>query len=411
MSVHQYIGARYVPKFYENGGSSDWVSGVAYEPLTIVTRNGNSYTSKTTVPANIGAPEANPTYWAPTGIFNSQLSQIQNDLYDLRSQIGQGYQRIVLLSDSYGVDNVCGGSSWITQTIAELGTRVVDRYEWGGAGFGWGVNSPYYFPALFNTVTADSEADCVMLLAGANDGNLLNSEQATEADILSGLVAGISVLKTKYPKAKIIIGFVGRHKNVNSFRGYYLARNVYKKCIEYGARYLDNAEFTLHNRAFIDTGDIHPSLAGSTRLAIMAIIVLTGGAYDVNEDFVYNANLTVSVRNSRTYYRYYATAAETHISFEQTVTPMGAPYEVTNFGDLNNLFSPVEEVNYHEGASLVMDSGYAGKTAQIAFSGSFPNGKLSAQFMSIDGACTGSFSLIRIILPKRVTFDADTMLC
>lgn len=38
----QYIGARYVPKFFDDGkGSSEWISGLSYEPLTVVTHLGN----------------------------------------------------------------------------------------------------------------------------------------------------------------------------------------------------------------------------------------------------------------------------------------------------------------------------------------------------------------------------------
>ena len=42
----QYIGARYVPKFFDNNGSTEWVKGIGYEPLTIVTYLNNSFTSK-----------------------------------------------------------------------------------------------------------------------------------------------------------------------------------------------------------------------------------------------------------------------------------------------------------------------------------------------------------------------------
>lgn len=77
MAVRQYIGARYVPAFYENSNNtSAWESGVAYEALTIVTYNGNSYTSKKPVPSTIGNPSANPTYWAQTGNFNAQLQEV-----------------------------------------------------------------------------------------------------------------------------------------------------------------------------------------------------------------------------------------------------------------------------------------------------------------------------------------------
>ena len=51
----QYIGARYVPKFFEGeGGSNTWAgSSVAYEALTVVTYLNNSYTSKKPVPAGV----------------------------------------------------------------------------------------------------------------------------------------------------------------------------------------------------------------------------------------------------------------------------------------------------------------------------------------------------------------------
>lgn len=87
MATRQYIGARYVPKFYENpSGGSEWLSGVGYEALTVVTYGGNSYTSKKTVPSNIGAPNANPEYWASTGIYNSQIESLREEVEALSEQ-------------------------------------------------------------------------------------------------------------------------------------------------------------------------------------------------------------------------------------------------------------------------------------------------------------------------------------
>lgn len=83
MATRQYIGARYVPKFYENSNNTaEWQSGVIYEPLTIVTYNGNSYTSKKIVPASVGNPSSNPGYWVATGIYNEQLGRL-SPLYTL----------------------------------------------------------------------------------------------------------------------------------------------------------------------------------------------------------------------------------------------------------------------------------------------------------------------------------------
>ena len=77
----QYIGARYVPKFFQGvNGSPEWVAGLAYEALTIVTYLGNSFTSKVPVPAGIGNPADNPTYWVNTGNFNAQISEINKQI-------------------------------------------------------------------------------------------------------------------------------------------------------------------------------------------------------------------------------------------------------------------------------------------------------------------------------------------
>lgn len=90
MAVTQYIGARYVPNFYEGeDGTPTWVSGVQYEPLTIVTYNGNSYTSKKPVPASVGNPSANPSYWASTGIYNEQVENLRLEFEEFRTDVSE----------------------------------------------------------------------------------------------------------------------------------------------------------------------------------------------------------------------------------------------------------------------------------------------------------------------------------
>lgn len=75
MSVTQYIGARYVPMFAE---PIDWDIKKPYSPLTIVYHQGNSYTSKQSVPANTDIN--NSTYWALTGNYNAQIDQYRAEV-------------------------------------------------------------------------------------------------------------------------------------------------------------------------------------------------------------------------------------------------------------------------------------------------------------------------------------------
>lgn len=68
MAVTQYIGSRYVPLFAD---PIEWSASNTYEPLTIVIHEGNSYTSKQAVPADIDI--SNEAFWALTGNYNAQV--------------------------------------------------------------------------------------------------------------------------------------------------------------------------------------------------------------------------------------------------------------------------------------------------------------------------------------------------
>lgn len=65
---YTYTGMRYVPVFSE---PVEWNKSNSYESLTIVTYNGDSYTSKQAVPSGIDI--TNTSYWVKTGNFNAQL--------------------------------------------------------------------------------------------------------------------------------------------------------------------------------------------------------------------------------------------------------------------------------------------------------------------------------------------------
>ena len=88
MAIRQYIGARYVPIIYSGAnGSPEWVSGVAYEPLTIVTYLNNSFTSRIPVPSSVGNPADNPDYWAVTGNYNAQVEAYRQQVNELSEQL------------------------------------------------------------------------------------------------------------------------------------------------------------------------------------------------------------------------------------------------------------------------------------------------------------------------------------
>lgn len=78
----QYIGPRFVPIFAD---PIEWDIHRSYESLTIVTHDGESYTSKCNVGPGIDI--TNERYWAKTGAYNAQVEQYKNEVKDLSSQV------------------------------------------------------------------------------------------------------------------------------------------------------------------------------------------------------------------------------------------------------------------------------------------------------------------------------------
>lgn len=88
VGARQYIGARYVPIFGRKDEESiEWDEGVgAYEPLTVVLYQGNSYTSRQFVPAGVDID--NEEFWANTGNYNAQVEQYRRDVAALSDAVG-----------------------------------------------------------------------------------------------------------------------------------------------------------------------------------------------------------------------------------------------------------------------------------------------------------------------------------
>lgn len=82
MANIQYVGARYVPKFADPVA---WDSARSYEPLTIVTYLGTSYTSK--VPVPVGIEISNTEYWVATGNYNEQVERYISNVNSLSENV------------------------------------------------------------------------------------------------------------------------------------------------------------------------------------------------------------------------------------------------------------------------------------------------------------------------------------
>lgn len=131
----QYIGARYVPKFHENSvdpDSVEWDANVPYEPITVVSYRGDSYTSKIPVPATVGNPADNPHYWARTGQFNAAIAALQEEMQavklrvtDLETQNGNETLETVAQTLSGAVNELKNGVDTNTGNITTNSENIV----------------------------------------------------------------------------------------------------------------------------------------------------------------------------------------------------------------------------------------------------------------------------------------------
>ena len=75
-----YVGHRYVPKIF-----GEWSNENTYEGLSIVTYQGDSYTSKKRVP--VGVDILNEEYWVVTGNYNAQIENYRQDVRNLSAHV------------------------------------------------------------------------------------------------------------------------------------------------------------------------------------------------------------------------------------------------------------------------------------------------------------------------------------
>lgn len=231
MATRKYIGARYVPCFFENtSGTSDWRANTQYEPLTIVTRNGNSYTSKIPVPASVGAPENNPEYWVSTGLYNAQVQQLQENIDALQTEsraadealdarvdvLEQGTtlkRRYILIGDSYGrgvvgpgVSNVNGWTYYFKQFLSLSNDDCTISCA-DGAGF-IGLQTTTFLDLLQSANAPEPNTITDIIVAGGR-----NDLEAGASALRTAMGAFYTTAKSLYPNAIISLCFCGCYWN------------------------------------------------------------------------------------------------------------------------------------------------------------------------------------------------------
>lgn len=284
MATRQYIGNRYVPLFFKNpDGTANWLEGVSYEAFTVVTYANSSFTSRIPVPASVGAPNENPTYWAETGNYNEQVEMYRQEVQSLTNSFNSYKtsndnrvskienstvfkKKYVFIADSYGeLDN-----NWIDQLVGYLGSPTFEKYAEGGSGFSKKGNNGHNFADIVNGLSVDEAVSDVVVCGGIND----NSESV--ANIQNGVTALAVACASKFPNATFWKGCNGLIKN-SAQQTLYNINVIQTVKNTRGGVYLTGVEDCNHNYSLLQD-DRHPLGAASANIARGIFNAMKGGA-------------------------------------------------------------------------------------------------------------------------------------
>ena len=183
MAVHQYIGARYVPKFL---GTYDPTT--VYENLSVVDNGmGTSYISDKTVPA--GTPLTDTSYWNIYGATSGAVINLQNQIGDINDlETNNTDDLVVAINEVKSVQNqnhiVIIGDSWADAVHDPLVVRMntilqnrlgctIHNYAYGGTGFdatnGYDKQLEWMNEDVTNDVYSYDQVKCIILVCGLND--------------------------------------------------------------------------------------------------------------------------------------------------------------------------------------------------------------------------------------------------
>lgn len=296
--VRQYVGARYVPVF---ANPLEWSDTREYEPLTIVTYQGNSYTSMQYVPTNIGI--ADTAYWALTGNFNAQMEAYRAEVKTFDDRINANATAIdanatainantaainanaaaiakentdrttnVMLAfgDSYGVDTISQGPVWCEITANKLQATKLHNYCVGGATFNTTKEKNFFVQVdkAISEIKNPEYVKYVGIVGGTNDG----SNSITDA-----IVSLVAKINSAFPNAVIGIGLNAAKQDILS----YGAKQKRIAALNLNGNFatpvfIDSVVYTQLANDCMMADNIHPTTKGSNRIGTLMTCVLKG---------------------------------------------------------------------------------------------------------------------------------------
>lgn len=305
----QYVGARYVPKVM-----GEWNKALQYEPLSIVTHLGNSFTSKVPVPANVDISDN--TYWVNTGNYNAQVeayrqetAQLENHLNnEITNRKNDTKDNILWIGDSYsenynhklpnGVRDMLNAKNWY-------------EYSKGGAGFA-GAWADVSFNDLIEEAKHNMSASqkemikYVYIVGGANDSSFSWTE------LKAKVISTVQNAKNSFPNAQVCFIFASCAYNTYQdllTKTKNIANDNYAPCIFAMPYYYLGG--SLYN-----TDNLHYTEAATNYIISVISNLLSGSSYIP----------TITASLSKTCFEGWNTGNQLQVSAPNGVLKISSPY-------------------------------------------------------------------------------------
>lgn len=208
-AYNTYVGARYVPIF-----AGEWDATKTYEPLTIVMWQGNSYTSKTFVPAQTEI--SNEDFWALTGNYNAQVEVYRQEVNDLKNKLNITYalqkRKFVFIGDSYSDSETPVSIAYQCKQTMNLPDDRYYNFSKGGAAF-LGTSKTYQAQIEEAAMTIDNKETIsdIVIIGGHNETGTVN-------EINSAMITFYNYATQVFPNTKIWIVMAGANAANSSKR-------------------------------------------------------------------------------------------------------------------------------------------------------------------------------------------------
>lgn len=204
-------------------------------------------------------------------------TQLQSDIDNLTERVSAANpQNIVTIGDSYATGEVGPVTGWPHLLCNYLGmTEGVDFFikSVGGSGFtkSGGQSWAQMVQDIAETMTGDQRQNTakVLFCGGYNDNSGMNE---------GVLATAISAAKAQFPNAKVYVACVGW--STDPGMSVTIANNVvpvYAAAPKYGAIYVTNSQYSMHDYSWFQPDGFHPTQDGENHIAqMMAEGLLTG---------------------------------------------------------------------------------------------------------------------------------------